>query len=167
MPDQKASRTLVKSAPELWAECSEAASLAKHLGAFGDIRITKLEPETAVAWEGEAARGTVRLESSGWGTRVILTARDTPATPSEPDAEPVPEPELVPPATTGPPQQRSGLLVRILLRWRRGSPAAPQEEVEAVEPASPASAPDVPTSEVLDAALDSLGSAHHRPYSRA
>ena len=75
MTEHEASRTIVKSAPELWAECSDSASLARHLGQFGEIRITKLEPETAVAWEGELARGTVRLEPAGWGTRVILTAR--------------------------------------------------------------------------------------------
>ncbi|HWE12606.1 MAG TPA: hypothetical protein VG365_03790, partial [Solirubrobacteraceae bacterium] len=73
MTEHQTSRTLVKSAPELWAECSDAASLARHLGAFGEIRITKLEPETTVAWEGTAASGTVRLEPSGWGTRVTLT----------------------------------------------------------------------------------------------
>jgi hypothetical protein len=77
------SRTLVKSAPELWAECSVAGALARHLGAFGEIRVTRLEPETTVAWEGDAARGTVRLEPSGWGTRVTLTAEtDTPPEPS-------------------------------------------------------------------------------------
>jgi hypothetical protein len=76
------SRTLVKSAPELWAECCETGSLARHLGAFGEIRVTRLEPETTVAWEGDAARGTVRLEPSGWGTRVTLTAHtDGPAGP--------------------------------------------------------------------------------------
>ena len=69
------SRTLVKSTPELWAECSEPVALARHLGAFGEIRVTRLEPETTVAWEGAAARGTVRLEPSGWGTRVTLTAQ--------------------------------------------------------------------------------------------
>src|ERR1700722_15671806 len=73
MTEHQSSRTLVKSAPELWAECSDAASLARHLGGFGEIRITKLEPETAVAWEGAAVSGTVKLESSGWGTRVTLT----------------------------------------------------------------------------------------------
>jgi hypothetical protein len=74
MAQLTASRTLVKSNPELWAECSDATSLARHLGAFGEIHITKLEPETAVAWEGEDTRGTVTLEPSGWGTRVVLTA---------------------------------------------------------------------------------------------
>jgi len=84
MTEHQTSRTLVKSAPELWAECSDAASLARHLGAFGEIRITKLEPETAVAWEGAAVRGTVRLEPSGWGTRVTLTMTE-PETEAEPD----------------------------------------------------------------------------------
>jgi hypothetical protein len=78
------SRTLVKSAPELWAECSQGGSLTRHLGAFGEIRVTRLEPETAVAWEGDAARGTVRLEPSGWGTRVTLTAQTD--GPEQPDA---------------------------------------------------------------------------------
>src|SRR5205807_5668552 len=48
--------------------------LGRHLDGFGEIRITRLEPETAVAWEGERARGTVRIEPAGWGTTVILTA---------------------------------------------------------------------------------------------
>jgi hypothetical protein len=74
-PEHEASRTLVKSPPELWAELSDPTSLERHLSDFGEIRITRLEPETAVAWEGERARGTVRLEPSGWGTRVVLTAR--------------------------------------------------------------------------------------------
>ncbi len=74
MTEHVASRTLVKSPPELWAECSDAASLARHLDQFGDIKITRLDPETAVAWEGERARGTVRIEPAGWGTKVILTA---------------------------------------------------------------------------------------------
>ena len=103
MTEHEASRTLVKSTPELWAECSDAASLARHLGAFGEIRITKLEPETAVAWEGEDVRGTVTLEPSGWGTRVILTAvsqaAPEPAIDVEPErvAAPGPEPEALVP----------------------------------------------------------------------
>jgi hypothetical protein len=62
MAEHEASRTLVKSPPELWAECSDASSLERHLGQFGEIRITRLEPETAVAWEGAHTSGTVRLE---------------------------------------------------------------------------------------------------------
>ena len=74
MQDLSAKRTLVKSPPELWDEVSEVERLAKHLGAFGEIKITKLEPEHTVAWEGEHASGTVSIEPSGWGTKVILTA---------------------------------------------------------------------------------------------
>src|SRR5579863_5529407 len=93
MPDVTATRTLVKSAPELWTECSDAASLSRHLDRFGEIRITRLEPETAVAWEGEHASGTVRLEPSGWGTRVVLTV-----TPNPPGETPPPASE---PAASG------------------------------------------------------------------
>jgi hypothetical protein len=73
--EHQVSRTLVKSPPELWAECSDPGSLARHIGEFGEIRITRLEPETSVAWEGEHASGTVRIEPSAWGTRVTLTAQ--------------------------------------------------------------------------------------------
>jgi hypothetical protein len=100
MPDLTAKRTLVKSPPELWEELSEVERLAKHLGAFGEITITKLEPEHTVAWEGERASGTVSIEPSGWGTKVTLRA-ELPATD---EAEPTPEPEFEPepPATAEP-----------------------------------------------------------------
>jgi hypothetical protein len=75
MHDLTAKRTLVKSPPELWSELSELERLATHLGAFGEIKITKLEPEHTVAWEGESASGTVSIEPSGWGTKVTLTAQ--------------------------------------------------------------------------------------------
>ena len=74
MPDLSVNRTLVKSPPELWSELSEVESLARHLGEFGEITISRLDPEHTVAWEGEHARGTVELEASGWGTKVTLSA---------------------------------------------------------------------------------------------
>jgi hypothetical protein len=74
MSELTTKRTLVKSPPELWAEVSDLEALAKHLGEFGEIRITRLEPETTVVWEGDRACGTVKLEPSGWGTKVTLTA---------------------------------------------------------------------------------------------
>ena len=74
MPEVEVHRTLVKSPPELWAELSDVEALARHLGEFGEIRITRTDPETAVAWEGEHARGTVEIKASGWGTKVTLTA---------------------------------------------------------------------------------------------
>ncbi len=261
MTEHEASRTLVKSPPELWAECSDAASLARHLGQFGDITITRLDPEIAVAWEGERASGTVRLEPAGWGTKVVLTAtpfgaQEPPAqagaspAPAEPrpvavaiepepasadpeprpaevetDPEPAavatdPEPGAVetdrePPAPAPPrerPVPRLGGFAR-LRRWLSGGPAqldpspepadapAPvltrepepiaseSEPVSAPEP-EPADPPapllvpepdpeldperepgpavaDVHPTEILTAALDSLGQAHHRPYSRS
>lgn len=104
MPDLTAKRTIVKSPPELWSELSELERLAGHLDAFGEIRITRLEPEHTVAWEGENARGTVSIEPSGWGTKVTLTARlegqpnaggarSSPAAPAETVAEPEPQPQ--------------------------------------------------------------------------
>src|SRR3954449_11444060 len=98
MPDLVAERRLVKSPPELWAELSEVERLARHLGAFGEIQITKLEPETSVDWEGEHARGNVSIESSGWGTKVRLTAAlPEPAPEPEPEPEPEREPGPEPP----------------------------------------------------------------------
>jgi hypothetical protein len=93
MPDPCAQRTLVKSPPELWAEISDAAALARHLGEFGEIRITRLEAETTVVWEGDRARGTVELEPSGWGTKVTITAQ--PAEVAEPPAAVEEEPAVV------------------------------------------------------------------------
>jgi hypothetical protein len=102
MQEPSAQRTLVKSPPELWAELSDVESLARHLGEFGEIRITRLDPETTVAWEGDRARGTVQLEPSGWGTKVTITAElaavEEAAEPvaAEPAAvAPEPEPEPV------------------------------------------------------------------------
>jgi hypothetical protein len=199
MTEHQTSRTLVKSAPELWAECSDAASLARHLGAFGEIRITKLEAETTVAWEGAAASGTVKLESSGWGTRVTLTVTqgERPAEPEpvalEPEpvaVEPVavePEPVAVEPEPAGisaEPARPLGRLARFRLAFRRrAAPAVqsivpdsePEPEPVAETPAAPAPAPGTAPApepapatgeDALVAALDSLGMAHHRPYSR-
>src|SRR5215218_9233208 len=100
MPDLTAKRTLVKSPPELWEELSEVEGLAKHLGAFGEIKITKLEPEHTVAWEGEHACGTVSIEPSGWGTKVTLHA-ELPQS-EEPGPEPEPELEFEPEAEPEP-----------------------------------------------------------------
>ena len=82
----------MKSPPELWAEVSDVEALAGHLGAFGEIRITRLEPETTVAWEGDRARGTVELEPSGWGTKVTLTALIEGEREDEPEPAAAPEP---------------------------------------------------------------------------
>src|SRR3954463_1028232 len=116
MSKPTAQRTLVKSPPELWAEVSDAESLAKHLGDFGgEIKITRREPETTVAWEGERASGTVQIEPSGWGTKVTLTATpaevEPPPPPPPPEPEPVavePEPEPEPEAEPAPEPELPG-----------------------------------------------------------
>jgi hypothetical protein len=98
MQDPRAQRTLVKSPPELWAEVSDVEALARHLGEFGEIRITRLDPETTVAWEGDRACGTVALEPAGWGTKVTITAKLAEEAAPEPVApEPEPEPVAVEP----------------------------------------------------------------------
>jgi hypothetical protein len=140
MTENEASRTLVKSPPELWAECSDASSLARHLGQFGDIRITRLEPETAVAWEGEDVSGTVRLEPSGWGTRVILTVRrpEAPAAKLVPVPDLEPEPELPPqPEPTPPPAPPPAAVAEPV----REAPVAEERAVEELVRETP---PEVP-----------------------
>ena len=95
-------RTLVKSPPELWAELSDPAALARHLGELGEIRITRIEPEKTVEWEAADTTGKVLLKPSGWGTKVTLTAArelSAPAPPPEPEpsmeVESEPEPMAV------------------------------------------------------------------------
>ena len=225
MSSLQASRTLVKSPPELWAELSDLGSLARHLGEFGEIRITQVDPESRVEWEADRASGTVRLEPSGWGTRVVLTV-DTPepaadpapaaeAEAAEPEAVPAPEPPPVavreaepvaaveeeePVAVTEPepaPEPKRGFWARLFGRKQlvpvEPEPVAeePEPELEPVaeeptnedpafgtiewevpEPVAEEPEPE-PEPEPLDAhavlngVLDTLGAAHHRPFSRS
>src|SRR5215211_3967004 len=212
MPDLTAKRTLVKSPPELWEELSEVDGLAKHFGAFGEIKITKLEPEHTVAWEGEHASGTVSIEPSGWGTKVTLHAElpereEEPVTEEPPEVEqvaeepapddgdaaddgdrlqPVPASAEEPVAETEEPQaprKRRGFWAW-LFRPRTGEPEIQAEPVVAEPEPEPEPEPDPepvavavgadaggsPDPErarvILDEALDALGAAHHRPFSR-
>jgi hypothetical protein len=193
MQDLTVKRTLVKSPPELWSELSEVERLARHLGAFGDIKITRLEPERTVAWEGEGASGTVSIEPSGWGTKVVLTAT---IEGEEPPPEPVvveEVPEAASPTGTDlpePPVRKRRWFGR-LFGWERnaaettqpvwvsGAPAeepAPEEPAVLVaeEPAEPVAEPAADDGALdrdgaqaaLEHALEALGSAHHRPFSR-
>lgn len=176
MSEHQASRTLVKSPPELWAECSDARSLARHLGdTVGEIRIKRLEPETTVAWEGERISGTVRLEPSGWGTKVTLTAAsDAPAEVDEPEPVVVTDTEPPTPEQTTPEPPRTGFVARFR-RWFASTPVEPPPTPAPIVPPPPPEPlpqpevlPELATNQVdLTAALDSLGKAHHRPFSRA
>jgi len=73
MISSEVQRTLVKSPPELWAEISDPEALARHLGEFGEIRITRVQPEQKVEWEAPDASGSIVIKPSGWGTKVKLT----------------------------------------------------------------------------------------------
>src|SRR4051812_9007773 len=169
MDEPRAQRTLVKSPPELWAEVSDLEALARHLGEFGEVRITRLEPETAVAWEGDRARGTVKLEPSGWGTKVTLTAQLEPGGGEAPDgtAEAAPQAGASPPeartdATAEVPaapepadesgaadapgpepaaQPRRRFFARLFARWRATRAGEPEGDVAAGDEDRPAAAP--------------------------
>ena len=172
MTEPRAQRTLVKSPPELWAEISDAEALTRHLGELGPIRITRKDPETTVAWEGDRVRGTVQLEASGWGTKVTLTA--------QPDAvEEVPPPVAAPARAAAPlpaTARRPGLLGLFRRRPRAGrSPSSDQQPRErgqapiTPQPRERGQAPitrPVDVEAVLVGVLDELGSATKRPFSR-
>ena len=183
MPE--AARTLVKSPPELWAEVSDPAALARHLGAFGEIRITRLDPESTVAWEGERASGTVDLEPTGWGTKVTVRADE--AAPEEPVAVQEPEPPVVeavpepvedeesPTTELAAAQARVSFWARIFRRRPKEREAPVEEAVvepeahvaEADPQPEPESEPEpIDAANVLDEMLATLGSARHRPFSR-
>jgi hypothetical protein len=165
MPALEAKRTLVKSPPEIWAEVSDAGALARHLGEFGEIRITRTQPESVVEWEGDLASGCVRLEPSGWGTKVTLTAE----APDPPEPEPEPEPEAEP-EPEPPPVAKVSWWAR--LRRRREpvmEAAAPPPPPAAPAPSCPPPAPVLDgerAQATLTGVLDTLGAAHHRPFSR-
>ena len=194
MTDLSVKRTLVKSPPELWSEVSEVESLARHLGELGEIRISRIEPEHTVAWEGERASGTVEIEASGWGTKVTLTAEvdsrqstvDSQQPEPEPVLEPEPEPEPEPsPSMRLPPVMASsqpGLFSRWFFKQRTSpspwrplrSPSRPGLPSRSPSSSRPSPSPSRSRSRadreeilaLLESTLDSLGSAHHRPFSR-
>jgi hypothetical protein len=179
-------RRLVKSPPELWAEVSDPAALARRLGELGEIRITRTLPETTVAWEAERAAGIVEIESSGWGTQVSLSASPSGTSHEPPDPVetrlrvvdeesvrveiPTPEPDPAP---------QPGFFARLFGGGGEEPPPPPPPEVVelsirhavcacVVPERAPASAIEPPAlRDVLERALDDLGAAHHRPFSRA
>ena len=172
MPEPRAQRTLVKSPPELWAEVSDPSALTRHLGDLGEIRITRLDPETTVAWEGDRVRGTVELEASGWGTKVTLTAASTGSDVALGEEEPPPAAASASTAAPLPaedPQRRRRSLLSVFRRRPRAAAASPLPEAASgaapAEPPLPA-ADHAEVERVLTGALDELGSASKRPFSR-
>jgi hypothetical protein len=140
MPEPRAQRTLVKSPPEIWAEVSDVSALARHLGEFGEIRITRLEAETTVVWEGDRARGTVELEASGWGTKVTITAAAI-ATDEVEEVEEVTA-EVVPVAIEAVVEEEAAPAEAVVVKEDVEPEAAPAPEVEAEREAeAPIAAP--------------------------
>jgi hypothetical protein len=164
MEHSTAQRRLVKSPPELWAEVSSEDILGRHLAPFGEIRITRVEPETTVAWEGDRASGTVELAPAGWGTKVTLTAQHAEraaactappaapeppraALPATPPAVREPAPPLAAPALPVAPglltdqPKHAGFLARLL---RRRAAEAGQPAPAPPQPRAPALGPPLP-----------------------
>jgi hypothetical protein len=102
MISSEVQRTLVKSPPELWAELSDPAALARHLGELGDIRITRIHPEEKVEWAAADASGSVVIKPSGWGTRVTLTVTREMAPPQPQPQIAAPEPTVAAEPTVAP-----------------------------------------------------------------
>jgi hypothetical protein len=89
--EAKAKRTVVKSAPELWALADDPAKMqawmADLIGAGEPVavEVTDRDPGRALAWRcspGEEAAGggprvVLELAESGFGTSVSITALDT------------------------------------------------------------------------------------------
>ncbi len=131
-------RTLVKSPPELWAELSDPNALARHLGELGEVRIVRTEPDQAVEWEAPLASGTVRIEPSGWGTKVTLTATRAipPAGPEaeaadEPGAVAENEPDTVPEVDPAPyPELESDLELEVEEDWELEAELASESEID-------------------------------------
>ena len=164
MTSTQVQRTLVKSAPEIWAELSDPGALARHLDPVGEIRITRAEPEQKVEWEAAGARGTVLIKPSGWGTRVTLTmSRDDAGAvgdlgqanpPNEPETvgEPAAQPAVAsePDTTTEPAPPTAGA--------SEGAPAGlPGGEPE------PAAAPDSTASPEPETALEATSPPEPKP----
>ncbi len=181
MISSEVQRTLVKSPPELWAELSDPAALARHLGELGEIRIVRTEPERVVEWAAEHTTGVVSIKPSGWGTRVTLSAtRERAAEPDDAAGATLDEPDagdtaVEPNAATEPesaadvgvaaapdvapmapqrrePEPRRGFFAR-LFRRRSRTVLAPEAAVQDTEPAT--SLPTV--SESVAAPTQTLG----------
>jgi outer membrane biosynthesis protein TonB len=139
MVSSEVQRTLVKSPPELWAELSDPAALARHLGELGDIRIVRTQPETTVEWAGHNITGTVSIQPSGWGTKVTLSVSHELA---QPPATPVAVPQAADAeaADTGPELAPSG--PELERQPEREHQPAPEPEPQLAREPQPAPPPE-------------------------
>lgn len=178
----KSKRTLLKSAPELWDEISDPKKLQRHLIELKDVQITSKDPQSLVTWRATDTAGEVRLAPSGWGTQVTLTARlvgerNTHAESNQTNLVPTQGSESASNDETKTVAHGEPNFIRhIWTRLRRSTQRptiAPDSENEYQQVADQRAANDVGDNsqvEILDSALskalDSLGAAHHRPFSR-
>jgi hypothetical protein len=133
MISSEVQRTLVKSPPELWAELSDPAALARHLGELGEIRIVRTEPESIVEWTAENTTGIVTIKPSGWGTKVTLSV-----TCDNADQQPAPRAALgAAPGPTGAPEPGATDATE-----QMREPGAGIERTAAIEPDARAADPD-------------------------
>lgn len=148
MVSTEVKRTIVKSPPELWEQVSDQETLMRHLGEFGEIRITRSEPEKIVEWETDQAHGKVQMKPSGWGTQVLLSVtRELPEKdPTQAKEQPLAE------GLTPTPQEEEFKPAEELAEPQRVEPALATEKqtptdalVSATEPTSQAEATDVET----------------------
>jgi hypothetical protein len=79
---KSASRTLVKSPPELWELLDQPERMqglmSALVGAATDVNVVKKEPEELLRWEasGDDAWIEIELTESGWGTQVKVKAEN-------------------------------------------------------------------------------------------
>jgi hypothetical protein len=74
-----ATRTLVKSAPELWELLDDELQLrhwsARLCGGDGAVEVTAREPGRLLAWRCDSMKVKVKLEEKGFGTQVTIAAK--------------------------------------------------------------------------------------------
>ena len=74
-----ATRTVMKSAPELWELVDDELQLrhwsARLCGSDGAVEVTDRNPGHTLAWRCDGARFKVKLEEKGFGTQVAIAAK--------------------------------------------------------------------------------------------
>jgi hypothetical protein len=80
---KRASRTLVKSQPELWELIDQPSRMqglmCALLGRATEVKVNEREPESILCWEAaesDQAWIKVKLAEKGWGTRVEVSAEN-------------------------------------------------------------------------------------------
>jgi hypothetical protein len=75
-----ASRTLVKSAPEVWEQLDHPGRMQGLMSALvghaADVEVYERVEESKLAWRADDARIEVELAEKGWGTNVSVSAEN-------------------------------------------------------------------------------------------